>query len=163
MQGFLKLVTIVSLAFIVSACGFHLRGKVELSKSLSNLYIESTDPALQAKVEDVLRFSGSTPVSDKSASSAVLQLSDINYDRIVRTVDSRGKITGYTLRYRSKFEVFDKAGESVLKSAPILLTRDFAYDSQQVLLKEDEELFLREDMEKDTAQQIVRQLGSIGR
>ncbi len=146
---------------LVQGCGFQLRGKFELPASLSALYVESRDASLNAEIEDMLRSSGNSPVRVEDSATAILKLFNVQYGRTVRTVDTRGKATGYVLNYSLDFNVMDRAGKTLLATRNVSLQRDYNYDSTQVLIKESEERYLRRDMKKDAALQIVRQLAAI--
>jgi LPS-assembly lipoprotein len=148
---------------VSQGCGFHLRGQVSLPPAFASTYVKSTDAALQTQVEEVLRISGTRPVSSATGATAIVNISDVQYEPVVRTVDERGKVSGYLLTYSVSYGAVDAAGNTLLDSQRIHLQRDYNFDPEQVLAKESEELFLRQDMEKDAAQQIVRQLGAIGK
>ena len=146
---------------LVSGCGFHLRGRVPLPESLSVIAVDSGDAELRARMVEALETAGASIVVDKDAAKAVLKLHDIDYQRRVRSIDTRGKVTGYTLVYSLSYTVTNKGGKNLRQSVPIQTERDFNFDSDQVLQKESEERVLREDMLEDIAQRIIRQLSTI--
>jgi LPS-assembly lipoprotein len=152
-------VTVIGLA--LTACGFHLRGHVSLSERLSPLAVETSDLELREALVDILETSGARVVSEPAAASAVLRIQDINYERRVRTIDSRGKVNGFLLVYSVNYRVETSGGEELSALTPLSVRRDFNFDSTQVLQKEDEERDLRYEMERDMAQRIVRRLSRI--
>lgn len=160
-----KRVPVILLAcFAVSACGFHLRGKLPLADSIKVITVkseETTETQLRQKVEEALKFAGATVVTDPATASATLDLHKVEFKRTVRTIDTRGKATGYTLEYIVRFKVVAADGTKLRDSRPISLRRDFNFDPNQVLQKEDEERELKEDMEKELSQRILRQLSTI--
>lgn len=148
-------------SFLVSGCGFHLRGRLPISDALSVIAVDSGDAELRARMVEALETAGASIVVDKDAAKAVLKLHDISYKRKVRSIDTRGKVNGYTLTYSLKYTVTNKGGKNLRKSVPIRIERDFNFDSDQVLQKESEERVLREDMLDDISQRIIRQLSTI--
>jgi LPS-assembly lipoprotein len=156
----LAMILLVGGALLLQGCGFHLRGKVELSPALSNVYVDGPDLEMVTDMKDALAFNGVQIAQSAESASAVIRLNS-EYERVVRTTDSRGLATGYVLRYRVRFQVVDAEGEELHKSAPIRMSRDFNFDATQVLQKEGEEEFLKEDMRKQIIQNIMRQLASI--
>lgn len=148
-------------ATLMQGCGFHLRGKVNLPPSLSEPYVSSTDADLKAQVEDMLRFSGSKPMTGPNGATAVIKLFDVQYQRLVRTVDARGKATSYVLSYKASYSATDNAGKALVAPQSVSEQRDYNFSASEVLAKEGEETFLRQDMERDAAQQIVRQLAAV--
>ncbi len=149
------------LAGLVAGCGFHLRGKVPLSDTMSVIAVESSDTALRAEMVEALESAGASVVRDAAAAKSVLKLHDIEFERRVRSIDTRGKVNGFTLIYRVKYTVTGPNGDDLRKSVPLRLERDFNFDSTQVLQKETEELELRDDMVKELARRIIRQLSTI--
>ncbi len=148
-------------ALFIAGCGFHLRGRVPLSATLSVIAVETGDTRLRTRVVEGLETSGASVVTDSTQAKAVLKIHDVQYERKVRSIDSRGKANGYTLIYTVRYTVTRQDGSEVRKAVPIRLERDFNFDSAQVLQKEREETALRRDMEKDMAQRILRQLSTI--
>lgn len=156
----MRFLTVLSLCVVISACGFHLRGKVPIPEKLSVMAVQSSDRLLQRKLSEALSFSGVTVVPSEADALAVLDLHNVVYDRTVRTLDDRGKVTGYILEYRVDFKVVDASGEN-LREAKISTRRDFNFDPDLVLQKEIEEESLREDMADDLTRRILRQLSTI--
>jgi len=152
----------VAAMLALQGCGFHLRGRVTLSGSVSPIYVKSTDLAFARVMEDQIKASGNAVAGGEGASS-ILNLHSVNYRRDVRTVDPRGKVTGYNLYYEVTFDLVGKDGDDLIKDSRVSQTREYNFDPNQVLATESEETFLREDMEKDVAQQILRQLSVIGK
>ncbi len=146
---------------LISGCGFHLRGKIPLSESLSLVAVESSDNSLRQEMIEALEGAGASVVEDAAAARAVLKLHDIKYERNVRTLDTRGKVNGYRLIYSVRYTVTGQDGAELRKSTPLRLERDFNFDSNQLLQTENEERVLREDMIRDMAQRIIRQLSTI--
>lgn len=159
MKRFLFAVVIVT--GLMQGCGFHLRGVVTLPASVSVVHVSSTDQALQTQVEETLRISGAKVVPQAADATAVVNIADVKFGRTVRTIDTRGKVTGYLLSYTANFNVKSTAGKTLLDSEALGVERDYNYDSTQVLAKEGEEKFLRGEMERDVAQRIVRRLASV--
>ena len=78
-------------AAVLSACGFHLRGKLPLADSIKVIAVESSDLGLRDSMVDALKGSGATVVVDPAVAKAVLDLHQVDFKRTVRTIDSRGK------------------------------------------------------------------------
>jgi len=152
----------VAAMLALQGCGFHLRGRVTLSDTVSPIYVKSTEPSLARVMEDQIKASGNVVAGGEGASS-ILNLHSVTYRRDVRTVDQRGKVTGYNLYYEVTFDLVGKGGEDLLKASRVSQTREYNFDPNQVLATESEEGFLREDMEKDVSQQILRQLAAVGK
>ncbi|MDH3688118.1 MAG: LPS assembly lipoprotein LptE [Gammaproteobacteria bacterium] len=155
---------LVVLAFsLLQGCGFHLRGQVDLPSSMSELYIKigSGYPGLERELTAALRENGVEVLTSPSGSSSTLDLFDVLFERDLSTLDTRGKVSGYALRYLVQFRVTDPAGEVMLEGTRVRARRDFEFESTQVLQSQEEQDFLRESMERELALQILRRLSAI--
>jgi LPS-assembly lipoprotein len=85
---------------------------------------------------------------------------DVKFDRKVRTIDTRGKVTGYVLRYDVSYRVVNKDGKE-LRNSTLAIQRDYNFDPNQVLQAEEEEDSLKDDMIKELTRRIMRQLVTI--
>ena len=156
----MRLILTLALCASLSACGFHLRGKLPIPDSINVIAVKSEDNELRRILVDALSFSGATVVQSEADALALLDLHKVKYDRKVRTIDERGKVTGYILEYRVNFAVTSASGDS-LRESTVVTRRDFNFDPDLVLQAEIEEESLRKDMLSDLTQQILRQLSTI--
>ncbi len=156
----LALILTLGAALLAAGCGFHLRGKVELSPQLQSVYVEGSDPLMVSDLKQSLDFSGANVVTAPEGATAAVLL-DSRYERVVRTLNARGLATGYVLRYDARFRVVSRDGEQLYESPTITLKRNFDFDANEVLQKEGEEEFLKEDMRKQIVQRMMRQLSAI--
>jgi LPS-assembly lipoprotein len=156
----MRLILTLAICASLSACGFHLRGKLPIPDSINVIAVKSDDKELRRLLVDALSFSGATVVQSEADALALLDLRKVKYDREVRTIDERGKVTGYILVYRVKFVVTSASGDS-LRESTVVTRRDFNFDPDLVLQAEIEEESLRHDMLTDLTQQILRQMATI--
>lgn len=147
-------------AALASGCGFHLRGSVPLSDQLKIIAVSIPDREVRDEMVSALESADAEVVDDPTLARAVLDMYEVDYNRTVRTIDTRGKVTGYVLRYDIRYRVVNADGEQ-LRETRLALQRDFNFDPNQVLQAEREEESLREDMVKELAQRIMRQLVTI--
>ena len=152
------LISILSLA--VSACGWHLRGQIDVPESISVMAVQTDDKELYRSLVEALDFSGVTVVDSPANAKALLDLHRVEFERKVRTIDDRGKVTGYNLIYRVFFKVTSAEGENLRQSA-VVARRDFNFDPDLVLQAEIEERALRENMVEELTRSILRQLSTI--
>lgn len=156
----MRFLVVLVVSASMSACGFHLRGKLPIPESLQTIAVKSSDRDLYLSLVDALSFAGATVVESVEDAQALLDLYDVKYDRRVLTIDDRGKVTGYTLEYRVNFRVTAASGES-LRESIVVARRDFNFDPNLVLQAEIEARALRENMVDDLTQRILRQLVTI--
>ncbi len=156
-----RLLLLTLSAALLSGCGFALRGSVNLSESISRVVVEGSDLEMVDQLEDALETNGASiaPSGDKQA--AVLELTLSEFTRDVRTTDANGLATSYTLRYRVGYDVRTAAGDELQINQRLVQKRVFDYDPLQQLQSEEEEEFLKEEMQEEVVLQILRRLSRI--
>ena len=141
------------------ACGFHLRGKIDVPEYLQRIHIKGNDIELNQRLGDSLSFSD-IEIVDEVDGVALLDMAGTGYEREVNGTDANGLATSYKLKYTVVYNVFDLDSTSVLKQR-LSKSRTLAYDSANVLLFEREEEFLKEDMQKELVTQMLRRISKI--
>jgi LPS-assembly lipoprotein len=149
------------LVLALAACGFQLRGAVELP--YQRLYI-ALAPNLERGAELRRQIRASQPqllVEEIQEADAVFRELDYRTDRIIAAINAQGRAREYQLRLSYAFRVEDNKGAPLSPTNEIILTREVTYDDNQLLAKDQEENFLWQDMNKDLVQQILRRLATI--
>lgn len=154
------LILVLVVSTLVSGCGFHLRGSIPLPEQLKLIAVSSEDRELRDEMVSALEAAEAEVVDDPEAARAVLDLYQVDFERTVRTIDTRGKVTGYNLRYNVRYRVVNEEGEE-LRESRVAIRRDYNFDPNEVLQAEEEEEALREDMLDQLSQRIMRQLVTI--
>ncbi len=153
------LLTLITGSLLLTGCGFHLRGKIIVPENMRSMHIIGDDYELIAELEKGLRFND-IHIADSEEGVAVLDLSDTVYERTINSTNSIGQATSFKLSYDLNFLVFDPEGET-LQEQSILETRTLSFDATEILVSEREEHFLKEDMQKEVARQLLRRLSKI--
>ena len=155
----ISLVFVLSTSLLLSACGFHLRGQIDVPENLMIMHVKGDDIELVRDVESSLRFS-SIEIVDSEAGAAILDLSDASYLREVNGTNSNGIATSYKLKYTVNYVVFDPE-QQVIQKHKVYQDRILGYDAADILVFEREEQFLIEDMRKELVSQILRRMSKI--
>jgi LPS-assembly lipoprotein len=156
-----RLILILASLSIVSGCGFALRGNVNIPEALSTMAVVGNDLSLVDQLKDALSRGGVNVTDKNDKNAAVIDLGKTDYKREVRTTDSNGLATAYTLRYNVGYNVVNGAGEALQINQKLTQTRVLDFDPLQVLQAQEEEEFLREDMQEEIVLQILRRLSRI--
>lgn len=145
---------------LLSGCGFHLRGSVELPAALESLYIAGTpsDGELAVAIEIALASNGGQRAADRETATAVLAIEDERFTRRVLSVDSSGKALEYELNYRLAYTLYSVEGKELVAYQRIEQQRDYLYDAGNVLGMSDEEQALRETMRRSGVNRMLQRL-----
>lgn len=156
-RGLHWLVTALMFVAGLAGCGFHLRGQADLP--FTSAYINA--PAGLAIAESLRRElrSAKREVAEKpEAAQVVIHLSGGGRDKQILSLSGRGRVNEYRLSYRVSMRVTEPHGGELLPAAEVFLTRDYAYDDQQILAKAQEEQQLFAAMEQDALRALMRRL-----
>ena len=159
-RHFSKTLIVLMLSFIVSACGFHLRGQLPLPESLNVIYIDADRSDFTQELEDSLRAAGAELVDDPAQAKAILQISDEFAEREALTLNTDGRATAYKLFYTVQYVVAN-AKQELLREGQLVEQQQYRFESGQAVRQESEENELLEEMYKELALKMVRQLGSL--
>jgi LPS-assembly lipoprotein len=149
---------LVSLAASLAACGFRLRGDVQLP--FKTVYISAGgDSAFAAELARLLEGGSKVRItSNPEEADAVIQILAETREKQILTLTRAGTVGEFLLRYRINYRVYDHDKRDLAPPTEILLVRDYSFNSSQVLAKETEETLLYRDMQNDAVQQLLRRL-----
>jgi LPS-assembly lipoprotein len=160
-----NLFIVLSLMFVVTGCGFHLRGAGFADLDMPVTTIQNLDASNQfaAELRRALRSSGTEIVDDSAAAQVILTLSNEQHSRRVLSVGATGKVQEYELFYSITFTAGDRDGNVLLPAQVIKRVRSYAFDETDVLAKQSEENLLYRDMRRDAIVEILRRLQELRR
>jgi LPS-assembly lipoprotein len=151
------------LAMLLSACGFQLRGSVELPTHLSPMLVDgpSQQDPLREELAGLLENGGLSLTDDARSAASRLRILGQESRRRVLSVDNRGKAAEYLLQQEVRFTLLDKGGEAVIPEQSLSVERSYVHSVDQVLGKQNEQAMLREEMRRDLAGRILTRLRAL--
>ena len=155
-----RIVAVSLLMFVVSACGWHLRGAVSLPRQLERPMVTGVDETqeLIPLVEQRLVEAGGVPVSDAASASLTIELQTVEYRRQTIAVDQEGRPLTYQLIYRLGYRYYQPDLVDKAKSGQVTASINYQYDSNQVLSKSAEEVRVKKQLQDDLALRLLQQL-----
>lgn len=152
-----RLLLWLCLAVLVTGCGFHLRGAVELPPVLQDTFIKAEDPysGVARELRTVLQSAGARLVESPSAATGVIHVISRRSERRILAVGTSGRANEYELFEQVTFALNDPAGKVLLQSQSISATRAIVFDPNEALGKVSEAEETRIRMRRDLARQIV--------
>lgn len=148
------------LLIVIAGCGFQLRGATDLPDSLQTMYIQgiSLKNGLGLELKRGLTRNGVSVVNSYQSGSAVLTILENKSERRVLSVDRDAKVSEYEIHSSVKFSVSDDQGQLLSEAQQVEAQRDYQFDQDQVLGKDEEEQLLREQLNQQLVQSILRRL-----
>ncbi|ULJ63838.1 LPS assembly lipoprotein LptE [Wielerella bovis] len=145
-------------ALSLSACGFHLKGTYAYDHLPVQKWQVNGD-ALQQPLETALRHASGYPVSSVESDAEIRVLS-IDSKRDIYTITRGAKLNEYLLSMRVTAQAF-RDGQPWGNVLTANVRRVMPYSDREALGRDDEEALLWQEIRRDAAEQIVRQLGFI--
>ena len=158
-----KVATIfLSLALMLTACGFHRQGVTPMSPVMNVTYVDAKDERsdFQRGLTRALKAGGTTITPTRAAASAVLRIERDETGQRVLSVSARNTPTEYEIFYTVTYAV-TAGGNEVLSPQTLTLTRDYSFDDEALLAKQHEEGILREALARDLVNLVMRRLASL--
>jgi len=156
------LLLVLASALVVSACGFQLRGSLDISQDISPVLIEQNSAfELAREIKDLLatnkvKFIESEEQVDATKTNARLSLLNESKSRRVLSVDGNGRAREYLLGYTVNFSIQIKQSKPSKDS--ISVKRSLLFDPDAVLAVTNESEILYKDMRRDAARLILLKL-----
>jgi LPS-assembly lipoprotein len=159
----LRLLAVVSLAFGLSACGFHLRNKIALPPDLGPVRVTSTTPysPLADSLATGLKHAGAVAAAPDAKNVASLQILSERWGDLPISIDAFGRAQEFSLRYATVF-VFRRADGSVLVPQQVVeLSRDYVSPPTNVTGTTTEREVLADELRKEMAASILRRVDGV--
>ena len=116
---------------------------------------------LGLELKRTLRRNGINVIDDYMEGAAVLSFLEHRYERRVLSVGGNAKVSEYELILEVAFQLTDNQQNKLIDNERFEAQRDYQFDQEQVLGRDGEESLLREEMEKQISQAIVRRLSAL--
>ena len=151
--------TLFSVATL-SACGWRMRGKIDLP--YRNLLLSGVmTPEFRNDLEMYLRVNDVNLVTKAQDAEVILEIITEQNAKQVLSYNGAGQITAYRIISRVAFRVFNPDGIEVLPEADIYMTRDIDFNQANI---QSFDLLVAEfvkNMRIDIVGQLMRRLASI--
>lgn len=169
---YLPYISLILLVFILHACGFQLRGSLNLSEELSPIYLQQNSAfELAREIKTMLAANNillEQDINKAHANEIKTQLTILNEvkSRRVLSVDASGRAREYLLNYTVNFAIKIKQPEAMQEKDieakdiedSISLSRSLLFDPDAVLAVDHESEILYKDMQRDAARLILLKL-----
>ena len=146
---------IASLALILAACGFQMRGMADLD--FHTLYIKG-NASISKNLQKSLKVNGVKVVTLPEKAELMLEFVSEANEKKILSLSAAGLVTEYEIYYRIHFRMRDPSNELWGPMQTIEERRDYSYGDTELLAKQSEEGQLYEDMHADATQELLRRL-----
>jgi len=144
------------LVVATSACGFKLRGQLQIPPELNPIYIQGGQgSALRDAIVQQLQGSQVRLAASPKDARVILRIDQESRSSRVIAVDRNGKALASELYYRVTFDAVTPDGKQLASRQTIDITRTYENPDVEVLGKQSEESLIYEEMTRDAADRIM--------
>lgn len=150
-----KKAVILVMALLLSACGYHLRGALDLPANLKNVYVEGASGALHEQFKQIMKSSSSQLADSRKGAGIVVKIFNEDFSRRVLSLSTRGKSNEFELNYRLDYELANADDAPLMERQSVDVRREYYNDQQFMIAKDQEEAVIRNEMYQQAVQTIV--------
>ena len=167
MSGLRRYITLALLVSLIQACGFQLRGALDLSQDIAPIYLQQNNLfELGREIKALLNANKLQIAENEQQAKAQLALLSETRGRRVLSVDSNGRGREYLLTYTVNFSIKIKQTTGINQQGrqdTISVRRSLLYEPEAVLAVDNESEILYKDMQRDVARLILLKLQASSR
>ena len=143
---------------MLTACGYHLRGALELPEALKKMYVKGASPELSAAIERTFRGTSGELVATADEAGMILNILDEFYQRRTISLSSTGYSNEFELIYRLSFDLLDSEGHTLVSNQTIEVMKTYynAQSSETLLSKDNEEIVLRQELYEEAVRSVIQ-------
>lgn len=150
---------LILLTLLLVGCGFQLRGGENLAPELKVIALTGDDKSQFYRIVAArLERAGATLVPATST-TPVLSIASLGQSNTVASVNSRADALEYAMRFGTRFTL--TMPDEPVQVFNVTFNRSFLDKSSQALASSREQAQLRQQMEFEAAEQIVRHLNRL--
>ena len=156
-----RVACVLGLCLLVAACGFQLRGSVDLPEALAVVRVEAPDTNSQfvRALEQRLQAAGARVVDDADASRLIIL--DERLTNAPLTFGGDARVREFGLTFEVRYEVRDAIGELLLDAQAVLVTRSYEFDEQAILAASREQDNLAVELRQMAAERVLAGLSAM--
>ena len=148
------------LLMLISGCGFHLRGMVDVPVWLNNvaIIVQQGHRDLAPLLKDQLQAYKVHVNADPSTAAYWLIIEYDSTQQQITGISSSTTPRQYQLIYTLRFKLQRAKGKEITPSNQITVTRQVTINGDRILGSNDEEGLLKAEMRRDAAIQIINRI-----
>ncbi len=152
--------TLCGVSFILAGCGFHLRGAQAGVAGLA-VFVDSGAPYsdFEQVLEDSIEQSDMVLTESAEQAAMVIQLRNEQLKRRVQTVNTTGRASDYELILTIEYALAASGQLADAEKRTLDARREYNFDNAELLGKAEEEALLMQEMRRDIAARLIRQVG----
>jgi LPS-assembly lipoprotein len=149
----------LALSLVVGACGFHLRGAVDIPEQWLALHLNTPSPNGELAKGVTSSFANNgVKWLDADEANYTLQLGNEKFERRNLSIGANARAAEFELTLSTTMQVHDAKGKVVVEEADVVVHKIMTHDPENVTGKVEESNLLRREMRQELVQQLMRNI-----
>lgn len=163
MKSFGRASSLVWALLLLTGCGFHLRGMIDMPKWLNNvtIVVQNAHRDLEPFLNEQLKAYHINVCPEPATAEYWLVIEQDNFRQQISSISSSTTPRQYQLIYTVHFKLQQAKGKEIRPSSQVVVTRQITLNSNRILGSTNEEDQSKTEMQRDAAMQIIDQLGRV--
>ncbi|MGI0117840.1 LPS assembly lipoprotein LptE [Zooshikella sp. RANM57] len=157
MSPIIKLATLLSVVMLLTACGFKLRGMVDVASHLQQLSVQTSDN-YGVFTRRLNRTLESNDIKIIASAPYVLRITENQDENKIASFTGNAQAAQYRLIKQVKFQLENSEGLLLIGPFEAMSERVYLYSSSNKTASDSEERLIREELERDIITQITQRL-----
>jgi LPS-assembly lipoprotein len=156
-----RILILLGLSLLVSACGFQIREEAELPPEMARtrILVEAENSVFARRVRLLLSQSGVQFVGADQA-TAFLEIPLNSVQTEVLTIGDNARVREYRVSHTVRFRLTDADGREIIPWQTMRQAREISFDEQEILATSREQEYLKQDLAESLSRQLVTRLQS---
>ena len=146
---------VLIMALLLGACGYHLRGAMELPAGLKNVYLEGGSAPLREQFNRAMEISSVALASSPETAGMIVKIFNEDSQRRVLSLSSGGVANNFELNYRFEYEIVDSQNMVLVARQPVEIKREYFNAQLAVIAKDNEETVILNEMYQQAVRTVV--------
>ncbi len=152
---------LLAMLLFLPACGYHLRGALDIPEPLKKVYMPGASANLQDEMRLSLQASGGQLVATPDQAELVIKVLRDEMSRRVLSLSSVGKANEFELNYNLRYLLLNAEGKLLTDQQVVEIHRDYFNDQEDILAKNNEENVIRQEMYRQAVRTMFTRVRAV--
>lgn len=143
------------LVMLLTACGYHPRGALELPSGMKNIYLSGASAELKELFKTTMEASDIPMANSPESAGLVIKILNEDVQRRVLSLSSGGTANDFELEYRFDYQLVDANDQALSTLQAIQIKREYYNNQAAVIAKDNEEKVIRNEMYQQAVRMLV--------
>ena len=155
--------TLLASAILLQGCGWHLRGSQALPPELQSLHLQTASDSskFSRSLKRSLKAMDISLADSTSGAPYTLSVSEITQKKRTLSTTRSAKVAEYELTSTITYAIHTREGEQLTAPSQLGIEKTYLYNSNNAVSSFEEESLLRQEMQRELVQQLIRRYRAI--